>query len=234
MFTGGYGIYLIITLVFAGIGALVSGRLKSKFRHYSQVPMANRMSGAEVAERMLAHYNIRDVKIVAGQGMLTDHYNPSTKTISLSPDVFQGRSVAAAAVASHECGHAVQHAKGYAWLQFRSKMVPVVQIASKFQSLLLLLAVGGIAGGFGGETILLVTIAVFGVTTLFSLLTLPVEFDASNRALAWLESSGTATGQLHDGAKDALWWAAMTYVVAALSSLTILVWLVLRYMGQRN
>ena len=234
MFTGGYGIYLIITLVFAGVGAIVSNRLKSKFKHYSQVPMTNRMSGAEVAERMLAHYGIRDVKIVPGQGMLTDHYNPATKTVSLSPDVFQGRSVAAAAVASHECGHAVQHAEGYAWLKFRSAMVPVVQVASKFQSILLMLAIGGIAGGFGGQTLLLITIIAFAVTTLFSLLTLPVEFDASNRALAWLESSGTARGELHDGAKDALWWAAMTYVVAALSALTILVWLVLRYMGQRN
>ena len=234
MFTGGYGIYIIITLVFAGIGAIVSNRLKSKFKHYSQVPMTNRMSGAEVAERMLAHYGIRDVKIVPGQGMLTDHYNPATKTVSLSPDVFQGRSVAAAAVASHECGHAVQHAEGYAFLKFRSAMVPVVQVASKFQSILLMLAIGGIAGGFGGRTILLITIIAFAVTTLFSLLTLPVEFDASNRALAWLESSGTARGELHDGAKDALWWAAMTYVVAALSALTILVWLVLRYMGQRN
>ena len=234
MFTGGYGIYIIITLVFAGIGAIVSNRLKSKFKHYSQVPMTNRMSGAEVAERMLAHYGIRDVKIVPGQGMLTDHYNPATKTVSLSPDVFQGRSVAAAAVASHECGHAVQHAEGYAFLKFRSAMVPVVQVASKFQSILLMLAIGGIAGGFGGRTILLITIIAFAVTTLFSLLTLPVEFDASNRALAWLESSGTARGELHDGATAALWWAAMTYVVAALSALTILVWLVLRYMGQRN
>ncbi|WP_116126182.1 zinc metallopeptidase [Lewinella sp. IMCC34183] len=234
MLSGGYGIYIIITLVFAGIGGLVSNRLKSKFRHYSQVPMTNRMSGAEVAERMLAHYGIRDVKVVAGEGMLTDHYNPSTKTVSLSPDVYEGRSVAAAAVASHECGHAVQHAEGYAWLQFRSKMVPVVQVASKFQSILLMLAVGGIAGGFGGQTLLLITIAVFGVTTLFSLLTLPVEFDASNRALAWLESSGTARGELHNGAKDALWWAAMTYVVAALSALAILFWLILRYMGRRD
>ena len=234
MFSGGYGIYIIITLVFAGIGAIVSNRLKSKFRHYSQIPMTNRLSGAEVAERMLAHYGIRDVKIVPGQGMLTDHYNPATKTVSLSPDVYQGRSVAAAAVASHECGHAVQHAEGYAWLKFRSAMVPVVQVASKFQSILLMLAIGGIAGGFGGRTILLITIIAFAVTTLFSLLTLPVEFDASNRALAWLESSGTARGELHAGAKDALWWAAMTYVVAALSALTILVWLVFRYMGQRN
>ncbi|PPK87452.1 hypothetical protein CLV84_0393 [Neolewinella xylanilytica] len=233
MFTGGYGVYLIITLLFAGIGALVSNRLKSKFKHYSEVPMTNRLSGAEVAEKMLAFHHIRDVRIVAGEGMLTDHYNPTNKTISLSPEVFQGRSVAAAAVASHECGHAVQHAKGYAWLQFRSKMVPVVQVASRFQSILLMLAVAGIAGGFG-NTILLITIGVFGVTTLFSLMTLPVEFDASRRALNWLEESGTATGQLHEGAKDALWWAAMTYVVAALSALAILFWLILRYMGRRD
>ena len=233
MFTGGYGVYLIITLVFAGIGALVSNRLKSKFQHYSQVPMPNGLSGAQVAQRMLDHYGIHDVRIVPGQGMLTDHYNPTNKTVSLSPDVYEGRNVAAAAVASHECGHAVQHAKGYAWLQFRSKMVPVVQVASRFQSILLMLAVAGIAGGFG-DTLLLVTIGVFGVTTLFSLATLPVEFDASNRALRWLEESGTATGRLHEGAKDALWWAAMTYVVAALSALAILFWLILRYMGRRD
>ena len=233
MLSGGYGVYLIITLIFAGIGGLVSSRLKSKFKHYSKVPMTNGLSGAEVAERMLRHYGIRDVQIVQGQGMLTDHYNPSNKTVSLSPDVYQGRSVASAAVASHECGHAVQHAKGYAWLQFRSMMVPVVQVASRFQSILLMLAVAGIAGGFG-DTLLLITIGVFGVTTLFSLLTLPVEFDASRRALNWLEESGTATGQLHEGAKDALWWAAMTYVVAALSALAILFWLILRYMGRRN
>ena len=233
MFSGPYGVYIIITMVFAGIGWLASNRLKSKFKHYSQVPMTNGLSGAEVAQRMLDHYNIGNVKITQGQGMLTDHYNPSTKTVTLSPDVYQGRSVAAAAVASHECGHAVQHAEGYAWLQFRSKMVPVVQISARFQSILLMLAVGGVAGGFG-DTLLLVTIAAFGITALFSLLTLPVEFDASNRALAWLESSGTATGKLHDGAKDALWWAAMTYVVAALSALTIVIWLILRYMGGRR
>lgn len=229
---GGYGFYIIITMVFAGIGALVSNRLKSKFRQYSKVPMTNGMSGSEVAQRMLDHYNIRDVKIVQGQGFLTDHYNPRTKTVSLSPDVFQGRSVSAAAVASHECGHAIQHAEGYAWLQFRSQMVPVVQVASRFQSILLMLAIGGIAGGLG-NTLLLITIAAFGVTALFSVLTLPVEFDASNRALAWLESSRIATGKQQEGAKDALWWAAMTYVVSALSALTILFWLVLRYMGRR-
>ena len=233
MFSGGYGLYLIITFVFAGIGGLVSSRLKSKFRQYSQVPMTNGMSGAEVAQRMLSAYNIGNVKIVQGQGFLTDHYNPGTKTVSLSPDVFQGRSVSAAAVAAHECGHAVQHAKGYAWLQFRSKMVPVVQVASRFQSILLMLALGGLASGFG-DTLLLITIGVFAATTLFSLVTLPVEFDASNRALAWLESSNVATGRQLAGAKDALWWAAMTYVVAALSALTILIYLILRYMGSRN
>ena len=223
-------IYMVITMVFAGIGGIVSSRLKSKFKQYSRVPMTNGMSGAEVARKMLNHYGIGEVKIVQGQGFLTDHYNPKTRTVSLSPDVYQGRSVSAAAVASHECGHAVQHATGYAWLQFRSKMVPVVQVASRLQSLLLMLALGGIAAGFGG-TLLLVTIAVFGATTLFSLVTLPVEFDASNRALAWLESSNVARGEQLAGAKDALWWAAMTYVVAALSSLTILIYLIFRYMG---
>ena len=224
-------IYMVITMVFAGIGALVSNRLKSKFKQYSRVPMTNGMSGAEVAQRMLTSYGINNVQIVQGQGFLTDHYNPKTRTVSLSPDVFQGRSVSAAAVAAHECGHAVQHAQGYAWLQFRSKMVPVVQVASRLQSLLLMLALGGVAAGVGGETLLLVTIGVFGATTLFSLVTLPVEFDASNRALAWLESSNVAQGQQLAGAKDALWWAAMTYVVAALSALTILIYLIFRYMG---
>lgn len=233
MLTGGYGVYIIITLVFAGIGWAVSNRLKSVFAHYSQVKMTNGMSGAEVARKMLDFYDIHDVQIVPGQGTLTDHYNPQTKTVSLSPEVYQGRSVSSAAVASHECGHAVQHARGYAWLQFRSKMVPIVQVASRFQSILIMLAVGSIAGGFG-DTILIIAIVAFGITTLFSVLTLPVEFDASRRALNWLEESGTATGQLHDGAKDALWWAAMTYVVAALSSLTILFWLILRYMGRRD
>ena len=226
-------IYVVITVVFAAIGGLVSSRLKSKFKQYSRMPMTNGMSGAEVAEKMLGSYGIRDVRIVQGQGFLTDHYNPTNKTVSLSPDVFQGRSVSAAAVAAHECGHAVQHAKGYAWLQFRSKMVPVVQVASRFQSILLMLALGGL-GAFGNGTLLLITIGVFAATTLFSLVTLPVEFDASNRALAWLESSQVATGDRLAGAKDALWWAAMTYVVAALSSLTILLYLILRFMGSRN
>jgi Zn-dependent membrane protease YugP len=229
---GGYGIYIIITLVFSGIGALVSNRLKSKFKQYSQVPMTNGMSGAEVAEKMLASYNIRDVKIVMGKGMLTDHYNPRKKTISLSPDVFQGRSVASAAVAAHECGHAVQHANAYVWLTVRSAIVPVVNVAAKAQQFLLYFAIGGLALT-GSPIILLITIAAFMITALFSLVTLPVEFDASNRALAWLESSRVATGIQHDGAKDALWWAAMTYVVAALASFATLLYLVSIFLNRR-
>lgn len=229
---GGYGIYIVITLVFSGIGALVSNRLKSKFKQYSQVPMTNGMSGAEVAQQMLDSYNVRDVKIVMGQGVLTDHYNPLKKIISLSPDVYQGRSVAAAAVAAHECGHAVQHAESYVWLTARSAIVPVVNLAAKAQQFLLYFAIGGLALS-GSPIILLITIAAFLITALFSLITLPVEFDASNRALAWLESSRVATGIQHDGAKDALWWAAMTYVVAALASFATLLYLISIFLNRR-
>lgn len=230
---GGYGIYIVITLVFSGIGALVSRRLKSKFKHYSQVPMTNGMSGAEVAQRMLASYNITDVKITMGQGMLTDHYNPLKKVVSLSPDVFQGRSVAAAAVAAHECGHAVQHANAYVWLKFRSAIVPLVNVASKAQQFLLYFALAGLAAT-GSELILLITIVAFAVTAGFALVTLPVEFDASKRALAWLDGNNVATGQQLTGAKDALWWAAMTYVVQALASFATLLYLVYIFMGRRN
>lgn len=233
MFSGGYGIYIIITMVFAGIGMLVSGRLKSKFKHYARIPMSGNLSGAQVAQQMLDDFNIRDVKIVMGQGFLSDHYNPATKTVSLSPEVYQGRSISSAAVAAHECGHVVQHAEAYTWLQFRSKMVPVVQLASRAQGILLMFAVGGIAGGFGGTLLLQITIAAFAITTLFALVTLPVEFDASKRALAWLDRSSILAGEKHEGAKDALWWAAMTYVVSALSSLTILVWLILQSQSRR-
>lgn len=232
MFSGPYGIYIIITMVFGGIGMLVSNRLKSKFKQYARVPMTNGMSGAEVADKMLQHYNIRDVKIVQGKGFLSDHYNPKTKTIALSPEVYQGRSVSSAAVASHECGHAVQHAEAYSWLTFRSKMVPVVQLASRAQGFLLMFAFGGLASGFGGILFQL-TVAAFLITALFALVTLPVEFDASKRALAWLERSRVATGVQHEGAKDALWWAAMTYVVSALSAMTVLIWLLLQSQSRR-
>lgn len=227
MFSGGYGIYIIITMVFAGIGGLVSNRLKSKFKHYARIPMAGGMTGAEVAQKMLDDHQIRDVKIVMGQGFLSDHYNPKTKTVSLSPEVFQGRSISSAAVAAHECGHVVQHAESYTWLTFRSKMVPVVQLASRAQGFLFMFALGGIAGGFG-SFMLQLAIAAFALTALFSLVTLPVEFDASNRALAWLEDRHVLSGEKHDGAEDALWWAAMTYVVSALSAVTVLLYLILQ------
>jgi Zn-dependent membrane protease YugP len=229
--SSGYFIYIAITGVFTLIGMVVSNRLKAKFHQYSQMRMSNGKSGAEVAADMLRYFGITDVKISMGQGMLTDHYNPLKKEVKLSPDVYQGRSVAAAAVAAHECGHAVQHAKGYAWLQMRSAIVPVVQVASGLQNILLMFAVGGFVVGFAGEVILLITCIVFGITALFSLITLPVEFDASNRALAWLDSSGYTSGREHAGAKDALWWAAMTYVVAALSALAAFFYFLLRYLA---
>lgn len=232
MFSGPYAIYIIITMVFGGIGMLVSNRLKSKFKQYSKVPMTNQMSGVEVAQKMLRYYQIDDVKIVQGKGFLSDHYNPKTKTVSLSPDVYQGRSVSAAAVAAHECGHVVQHAEAYTWLTFRSKMVPVVQLAGRAQGFLLMFAFGGLASGFGG-VLFQITVAAFLITTLFALVTLPVEFDASKRALAWLDETGVATGIQHEGAKDALWWAAMTYVVSALSALTVLIWLILQSQNRR-
>lgn len=219
--------YIIIAGVFSVIGMIISGRLRGKFAHYSRVPIRSGMSGAEIAETMLRHYNIRDVKIIEGQGFLTDHYNPMTKTVSLSSDVYNGRSVSAAAVASHECGHAVQHANSYAMLRFRSAIVPIVNIAAGLQQYLLLFALGAFGIG-SSDLLLMITIGVFSVTTLFSLVTLPVEFDASRRALAWLDQSGVARGAEYDGAKDALWWAAMTYVAAALSALVTLLYLLMR------
>ena len=233
MFSGPYMIYIVLTGIFSLIGAAVSNRLRSKFAHYSRIPLSNGMSGREVALSMLSDYGIQDVQITQGKGFLTDHYNPLSKTVSLSPEVYNGRNISAAAVAAHECGHAVQHAQSYPWLKLRSAIVPFVNIAARAQQFLLLFAIGAFSIG-GGQTLLLITIAAFAVTTAFSLITLPVEFDASNRALAWLQQSNVTQGNEQSGAKDALWWAAMTYVVAALSSLVILIWLILRYMGSRD
>jgi Zn-dependent membrane protease YugP len=220
--------YIIIAGGLSLVGMLVSGRLKGKFQKYSQVGLRSGMSGKEVAEAMLRHYGVNDVKITMGQGMLTDHYNPLSKTVSLSPDVYQGRSVAAAAVAAHECGHAVQHANAYAWLQLRSAIVPFVNFAAMAQQWLL---IGAFLLLNSFPQLMLITIIAFSITTLFSFVTLPVEFDASRRALVWLDESGVARGGEYDGAKDALWWAAMTYVSAALSSLVMVLYLVLRYMA---
>lgn len=228
--------YMIIAGVFTLIGWWVSSRLKSKFNLYSREPIAQGMSGKEIAESMLQYYGINDVQVVPANGFLSDHYNPANKTVNLSPEVYQGRSVMSAAVASHECGHAVQHATAYSALKFRSAVVPFVKVASGMQQYLLLFALGGFgfgASGLGG-TLLIITILAFAVTTLFSLITLPVEFDASRRALLWLDQNKMLNAQEHNKAKDALKWAAMTYVAAALSSLVLLLFLVMQLMGGRE
>ena len=225
--------YMIIVGIFSVLGMIVSGRLKSKFKHYSQIPSTGNASGEEVAHQMLSHFGIRDVKVVQGKGSLTDHYNPMTKTISLSPDVFQGRSIASAAVSAHECGHAVQHAEAYAALKMRSAVVPVVNFSSQIQQYLFMGMMIGFGAGSGaiGNILTIVLTITFGVTALFSLITLPVEFDASKRALLWLDETGNTTGEAYDGAKDALTWAAMTYIVSALSALVMFLYFFLRMMG---
>lgn len=229
MYSSSYMIYYVLAGVMTMIGAWVSNRLKSKFQKYSQERLHGGQSGRDIAQMMLDYYGINDVKIVRGQGMLTDHYNPTTKTVSLSPDVHDGRSVAAAAVAAHECGHAVQHAEAYAALKMRSALVPAVQVASIAQGYGLMVALM-LAGTM--PQLLLIVIVAFAITFLFSLITLPVEFDASKRALVWLDQSRVTQGAEQEGAKDALWWAAMTYVSAALSSFVMLVYLVFQYMGR--
>ncbi|MBK7936177.1 MAG: zinc metallopeptidase [Lewinellaceae bacterium] len=224
---------IAISILFMVIGFILSGVLKSKFRKYSQVPLTNGMSGAEVAAAMLKYNQIYDVQITQVEGQLTDHYNPQDKTVNLSYDVYHGRSVAAAAVAAHECGHAVQHADAYSFLQMRSSLVPVVNIAASLQQYLFMFGIAGI--GFSKSPILLIiALVAFGITTVFSLITLPVEFDASHRALVWLDGSGFARGQEYDGAKDALTWAAMTYVSAALAALVQFLYLLWALLGSRD
>ncbi len=221
----------VILLVFMLISWLVSARLKSKFKQYSEVAFRGNMTGADVAAKMLADNGITDVKIISVEGQLTDHYNPLEKTVNLSPEVYSGRSVAAAAVAAHECGHAVQHAKAYMWLGLRSTLTPAVSFASNWMQWILLAGVLTISVF---PYLLIFGVALFALTTFFSFVTLPVEFDASNRALAWLDSSGITSSQEHEMAKDALWWAAMTYVVAALASLATLLYYVSILMGRRR
>ena len=228
------GLYLIFG-VFALISWLVSMRLRSKFNEYAQVAFRGNLTGAGVAAKMLADNGINDVKVISVEGELTDHYNPVNKTVNLSPTVYHGRSVSAAAVAAHECGHAVQHARAYAWLTMRSNLVPVVNIASNTVQYIIL--AGLLLMAFSpmvGSVVLLIGIVLFGATTLFSFITLPVEFDASNRALAWLESSGMVQAREHEMAKDALKWAALTYVVAALASLATLLYYIAMFMGGRR
>ncbi|MFB9121076.1 zinc metallopeptidase [Bergeyella porcorum] len=225
--------YLIIGVIFL-VSMYVQNRLKSKFAHYSNVHLQNGMSGKEVAEKMLRDNGIHDVQVISVPGQLTDHYNPTNKTINLSEAVYMQRNAAAAAVAAHETGHAVQHAVGYSMLQMRSKMVPAVNIAS---NLLQWVLMGGIAlmAFSGNKTLLIVGIVLFAITTLFAFVTLPVEYDASNRALAWLRSSGTLANKAeYEGAEDSLKWAARTYVVAALGSLAQLIYFISILNGRSN
>lgn len=204
---------------------IVQWRFKSKFNKYAEIGLLSGLTGQEVAERMLKDNNINDVQVVSVEGELTDHYNPSNKTVNLSPDVYYSRSVASAAVAAHECGHAVQHAKAYAWLSLRSSLVPVINVASTLTQWTLFIGVM-LLFFTHNPFVLAIGVAALALVTLFSFITLPVEFDASNRALAWLNNNYNVmqTREEHEQAKDALWWAAMTYVVAALSSLATLVY----------
>lgn len=208
----------------------VGNRLQTKFKKYSEVHLQNGMSGAEIAQKMLFDHGIRDVRVISTPGRLTDHYNPMDKTVNLSEAVYNQRNAAAAAVAAHEVGHAVQHAQAYSWLTMRSKMVPVLEVSSKFMPFVL---IGGVLMLKTFPQLLLLGIALFALTTLFSFITLPVEYDASNRALKWLEAKNIVTPQELVGSKDALKWAARTYVVAAISSLGTLLYYVMIYMNRR-
>ena len=211
---------------FMVIGGIVSSKLKSKFKKYSQISTTSGMSGKEIAERMLADNNINDVKVISVLGKLTDHYNPIDKTINLSADVYQGRHVSAAAVAAHECGHAVQHANAYSWLQMRSQMVPIVNYSNKMMSVIFLLGIFGVTflKIFSFYQLIMLFIILQTIVTTFTLITLPVEFDASKRALIWLKSSNITNDKEITYANDALKWAASTYIVAALAAVTYLLY----------
>jgi uncharacterized protein len=223
--------YLILAGAIMLFSWLVSSRLKSKFEHYSKLQLQNGMSGAEIAEKMLADNGIRDVRVISTPGQLTDHYNPVDKTVNLSEAVYNQRNAAAAAVAAHECGHAVQHAVGYQWLTMRSQLVPIVNVASSYMQWILL---AGILMMRTFPQLLLIGIVIFAATTLFSIVTLPVEYDASNRALAWLKNKNMLNPAEYAGAEDSLKWAARTYVVAALGSIATLLYYVSIYMGGRR
>jgi hypothetical protein len=221
----------IIFIGFMILSWIVSMVLKSKFRKYSKIIVDNGMSGRDVAERMLRDHGIKDVKVISVQGHLTDHYNPLNRTINLSQDVYNGRNISSAAVAAHECGHAVQHATAYSWLGFRSKLVPAVSFSSKWIQWILL---GGVLLVNSFPALLFAGIILFALTTIFSFITLPVEINASQRALAWLSNAGITSYQNHDKAQDALKWAAYTYVVAALGSLATLLYYIMIFLGARD
>ncbi|MGQ1785995.1 MULTISPECIES: zinc metallopeptidase [unclassified Saccharicrinis] len=227
-------ILLLIFGAFLVLSWIVSSRLKSKFRKYAKVPMSYGMAGKDVAEKMLRDNGIYDVKVVSVPGQLTDHYNPANRTVNLSPEVYSGHGVSSAAVAAHECGHAVQHAQGYAPLELRSALVPLQNVSGRVLNFIFIAMIFGaflLPGLLPYKLALQIIIGCYTIFTLFAFITLPVEINATQRALVWLNSSGVATGAVHDKAKDALKWAAYTYVVAALSSLVTLLYYVLRYIG---
>lgn len=228
---------LVIIIVFAIISFAVNTRLKNKFKKYSKEALRSGLSGREVAEKMLEDNGIYDVQVVSVQGHLSDHYNPANKTVNLSQEVYHGRSIAAAAVAAHECGHAVQHANAYSMLQLRSALVPLQAISGKIMNFIFIAMIFGgsfLYSTFPYQGILLIIIAAYAVFTLFAFVTLPVEFDASNRALAWIDEKGIVSSQEHEGAKDALKWAAMTYLVAAIASLVTLLYYIMAFLGARD
>jgi len=225
----------IILLLFMVAGFAVQARLKNRFKKYSESYLSSGLSGAEVARRMLNFYGLDSVQIISVPGQLTDHYNPANKTVNLSPEVYEGRNISAAAVAAHECGHAVQHATAYAWLTMRSKMVPVVSFSGKIMNMVLLFSILGMSVlGLGFEQALVVVIAAQAVVATFALVTLPVEYDASRRALVWLQGAGITDASNHHQAEDALKWAARTYLVAAAAAVTQLLYYIMLYMGRRD
>ena len=227
-------IYWVLFIGIAVVSWIVQASLTSKFKKYSKITLPSGMTGADVARKMLRDNGITDVTVTATGGTLTDHYNPATKTVNLSQDVYEGRSVSAAAVAAHECGHAVQHATSYSMLMMRSKMVPAVKIGTSLSQWVILAGLGLMGFGHGNQTIFLIGILLFSITTIFSVITLPVEYDASNRALAWLENTNMTTGEEHAQAKDALKWAARTYLVAAISSIATLLYYIMIFMNRRD
>jgi Zn-dependent membrane protease YugP len=221
-----------VSIIFMLLGMAVQYRLKTKFATYAKQGLAVNLSGNEIAQKMLRDNGIYDVQVTCVEGQLTDHYNPINKTVNLSRDVYEGRSISAAAVSAHECGHAVQHATAYSMLMLRSKIVPAVQISTNLSQWVIIAGLGVLGFGGGNQTLLLIGIILFAVTTLFSLITLPVEFDASARALRWLDTANITSAPEKEKAKDALKWAALTYVVAALASVAMLVQYILIYQGR--
>tara|TARA_B110000091_G_scaffold52863_1_gene58083 strand:- start:202 stop:888 length:687 start_codon:yes stop_codon:yes gene_type:complete len=227
---------IILFIAFMLVGWAVQSKLKSKFKHYGAIPLANGMSGKQVAEKMLADHNITNVRVISTPGKLTDHYNPKDMTVNLSPEVYEGKSISAAAVSAHECGHAVQHATAYKWLQMRSQMVPIVGVSSKMLNFIFLAGMFGmgVLHIFTMDMVILAVIFFQAMITIFSVITLPVEYDASYRAVVWLEHAGVVQADELEGANDALKWAARTYLVSAIAAVTYLAYYVMMYLGGRD